>query len=113
MENSLNHSKVVSIYERSNAKVPCKLQIKLRITKQMNAILHLNRVRGTSKSIIHQPLRGTVDVNDRKFFNIEFFERRFATGFIPDPNYYLPSLSSHVERKSVPCKLKALTSWLH
>ena len=35
----------------------------------------------------------------------------FAMGFIPHPNYYLPSLWSHVEIKSVPCKFKAVTSW--
>ena len=47
MENSPLHSKDVSIYERSDVEVPCKLQIKLRITKQMNAIHH-NWVRATS-----------------------------------------------------------------
>ena len=78
MENSPDHSNFVSINERSIVEVLCKLQIKLQITKEMNVILHLNWVRATFKSILHQPLRGAVDVNDRKLFNIECFERRFA-----------------------------------
>ena len=99
VENSPHHSGVVSINERSIVEVLFKLQTKLQITKQMNVILHLNWVRATSKSILHQPLRGAIDDNDRKFFNIEFFERRFSTGVILNLNYYLPSLSSHVKRK--------------
>ena len=102
VENSLHHSSVVSINERSIVEVLFKLQTKLQITKQMNVIL--NWVRATSKSILHQPLRGAIDDNDRKFFNIminmiEFFERRFSTGVILNLNYYLPSLSSHVKGK--------------
>ena len=99
VENSPHHSSIVSISERSIVEVLFKLQTKLQITKRMNVILHLNWVRATSKSILHQPFRGAIDGNDRKFFNIEFFERRFSTGVILNLNYYLPSLSSHVKGK--------------
>ena len=40
--------------------------------------------------------------------------RIFWTTFVVyHPNYYFSSQLSHVERKSVACKLKAATSWLH
>ena len=41
VENSPYHSDVVSINKRSIVEVPCKLQTKLQITKQMNVILYL------------------------------------------------------------------------
>ena len=63
VENSPHHSSIVSINERSIVEVLFKLQTKLQITKQMNVIL--NWVRATSKSILHQPLRGAIDDNDR------------------------------------------------
>ena len=38
---------------------------------------------------------------------------KFWTFVVYHPNYYFSSQLSHVERKSVACKLKAATSWLH
>ena len=59
--------------------------------------------------VLHRPLRRAVDVNDLKFFNIEFFEQRLS--FIT--RTIISRVSWVMSKENLSRKLKAATSWLH
>ena len=83
----------------------------------------LFHIKGTTSLIIFYPLRVPVhercltpafaSCRRRQWPEILQYRIFWTTFVVYHPNYYFSSQLGHVERKSVACKLKAATSWLH
>ena len=114
------------LYLSNNFLVPKKniyIYIFCFLIKKVMKDACLFHIKGTTSLIICYPLRVPVhercltpafaSCRRRQWPEILQYRIFWTTFVVYHPNYYFSSQLGHVERKSVACKLKAATSWLH